>query len=218
VITAILFALAVEVVPAQAGYCGDMKGLRSKVRHCDDNSQYQEASVACIEKFDKEIAEATKVFGAALLRPKTAGQSESQVKASGGYAAMEKVLDLLMENGRKGLDALLAFERNIVFPEDIDSEEAVGGNLDRFLYESDCYRETYEVLFAVRADFQEKLGQLAAARGVAVTGKAAADGRAEKLSGTNDAVVPAAGIGAGGGGAGRKVRDSDISGTEEKRD
>jgi hypothetical protein len=166
--------------------CKPLSELQKQVENCEQNDYFTEAAILCLESFEGRV-KAT----AALLNLNTNAGAQSQAFQR-TKAELEKSRALaaaLIAEGTLRFKEIIAYSKNIAFPEDSDNPEIVGGDFKKFLAGSQCYKRTGAVLESVMENMNKNLKNLKAAEASLALAVGEAGARA---TGLDSGSVPAA--------------------------
>lgn len=155
---------------AHASYCKPLKELLRAVDSCDQNERYAEAAVDCLESLERRVAAASQGLALAMKAHQGGKQDKSFGSSKADYRLSEQTLNLLLAQTEASAKEVLAYGKNVVFPEDFDSDEAVAGNVEGFLREP-CFSDTHDILDSVLGELKRHHESLSAVKQASISMK-----------------------------------------------
>lgn len=207
---------------AEANFCPKFADLRKPIKTCDDNFSLGDAAMDCIEKFETAIrvGQSKVKF---LLNQKVAQmkqqQSGSYDTSDSSYEDAKKQLMLLIANGLQARSAVKEYLAEMQFPEDYEQPQVTGMSSEAYLKQETCFSAPLEVIqgseqligkmvadlekSAIAAGLQEKVSETRNAN----VGSLNQSPKTLQKGNPEPSKIP----------TGKKIRESDISGTEKKK-
>ena len=223
---ALLLLFTSNLAAAKGFTCSTARDLSRNAASCDDNGQYADAGIDCLEKLEKLIATkaaAAKITlqlsNAAHVGGGNAKQATSFLGSDADYKIAMAALDDMIASAKKARRNVDSYLDNIFFPEEFDApEELIGDNLE-FIKGSRCYAEpkgliekTVETIDQHIADLQ-RAKQSAAQLGAQSSDRLGKVGEGDLVRGVETPSTQSAVFGAKP--KGKEYRPSDVTGTEK---
>lgn len=203
--------------------CAQFETFGKKLGRCEDNYMVSKEAMNCVERFDGKIqagqAKVKKLLDKHVenMRREQAGTYNS---ADTSYADARKELSRIIAEGNSVKEALASYGDALFLPEDADNSSITGMSADQYINSEPCFATPKRIINGSLDLVKLMNSDLAATEKSAGFKESTSEKYSDRIQVLGEQQPKSQGLGKGAPGKaplGKKIRGSDISGTEDKK-
>lgn len=216
----LLSILAISGVAEAANFCPGVSQFKRPIKSCEDNFSLGDAAMNCIEKFEASIQvgqSKVKSMLSAQVNKMKDQQSGSYQTSDASYNDAKNQLLNLIANGLQAQAAVTEYLAEMKFPDDYEQPSVTGMSSEEYLKQEPCFSAPLEVIEGSKDLIGKMVADLEKSAIAAGLKSQASQGHEANVGSLKNAPLKTGGVGdSGKAPVGKKIRSSDITGTEEK--